>query len=91
MNLVLKNTRLFLTKQECIPVGCVPSPAEAICWGGGLPTGGCQPGGRVSTRGGGICLEGGVSPGGGCLPERGGVSAQGGVSAWGCLPDPSPL
>ena len=23
------------TKQECIPVGCVPSAAVAVCWGGG--------------------------------------------------------
>ena len=24
----------FLEKQECIPVGCVPAAAVAVCWGG---------------------------------------------------------
>ena len=24
-------------KQECIPVGCVPPAAVAVCWGGDLP------------------------------------------------------
>ena len=43
-----------LVKQECIPVGCVPSAAVAICLGGGLPRGVC--GGR------------GVSAPGRCLP-----------------------
>ena len=44
-------------KQECIPVGCVPSPAVVIwgvCWEGCL-TGGCLLG--VSVQGG--CLPGG--------------------------------
>ena len=37
-------------QQECIPVGCVPPAAEAVCWGGCLPqcmlgyTPGCGPG-----------------------------------------------
>ena len=59
-------------KQECIPVGCVPSAAVAVPLGGGsarerwcLSTGGCLPG-RGS-----VCLLGrGVCPGG-CLPARG--------------------
>ena len=38
-------------KQECIPVGCVPSAAVAISWGGG----------QVLPRG---CLPRGVYPGG---------------------------
>ena len=69
-------------KQECIPVGCVPSAAVAICWGGG-----CLPGGVSAQRG---CLpRGGVCPGV-CLP--GGVSAQGaGVSAGVCLADTPPV
>ena len=60
MNLVLKNTSLFLTKQECIPVGCVPSPAEAICWGGVCLEGGVCPG-RVSAPGGEVSAQGEVS------------------------------
>ena len=27
-------------QQECIPVGCVPSAAVAVCWGGGVCPGG---------------------------------------------------
>ena len=46
-------------KQECIPVGCVPSAVVAVCWGGGLPGGGCLPGG------GGVCLGGAYL--GGCI------------------------
>ena len=33
-------------KQECIPAGCVPSAAVAVCWGGGSSRG-------VSAQGGG--------------------------------------
>ena len=62
-------------KQECIPVGCVPSAAVAA-GGGGVGvypsmhwTGGCLPGG--------ICL-GAVLPGGGCgCVYPGGVAARG--------------
>ena len=47
-------------KQECIPVGCVPSAAVAVCWGD-LPA----RGGEMSARGvlpaRGVCL---VCPGG---------------------------
>ena len=50
-------------KQECIPVGCVPSAAEAISGGGGRAGGVCLPGG------GGLC----VCPGGGESAQ--GVSA----------------
>ena len=40
----------FLEKQECIPVGCVPSAAAAVCWDGGVCLGGvCLPRG-VSTQ-----------------------------------------
>ena len=79
-------------KQECIPVGCVPSAAVAVCWGeggclcvwGGLcMSRGCLPGGpgRVSAQG--MSAWGGVCPRG-CLP--GGCVCQ-----EGCLPDPLPL
>ena len=44
------------TEQECIPVGCVPSAAVAVCWGGCV----CSWGG---------CLLQGVSAPGGYLPQ----------------------
>ena len=71
-----------ILKQECIPVGCVPSAAVAVCWGGG-----------VSAQW-GVCLEGGVCPGGclprgvsvrGCMPRAGGVSTWGVSAQVGCL------
>ena len=43
-------------QQECIPVGCVPSAAVAVCWGGGLPRG-VRPGG-ICPRGGGGSAQG---------------------------------
>ena len=58
-------------RQECIPVGCVPSPAVAVLWGegvvfpgGGYP-GGCLPGGICP----GWCLPRDCLPGGGGLPR----------------------
>ena len=48
-------------KQQCIPVGWVPSAAVAVSQGGGLPGGGASAQGGVSARG--------------CLPSR--VSADG--------------
>ena len=75
-------------KQECIPVGCVPSAAVAV-WG----RGGCLVGGGVWSRG--VSARGGVCSGG-CL-VLGGVSGlgvsrpmgvcllQGGVCSGGCL------
>ena len=45
-------SRKHQTKLECIPVGCVPSAAVAVCWGGG-----CLPAKGVSDRG---CLPGGM-------------------------------
>ena len=56
-------------KQECIPVGCVPSAAVAVCWGGVCLGGGVCPG--VSAQGGvcpGGCLHRGVSAQGVCIP-----------------------
>ena len=47
-----KGTKLL--QQESIPVGCVPSAAVAVCWGGGCLSGG-------SVRGGG-CLPRGCIP-----------------------------
>ena len=62
-------------RQECIPVGCVPSAAVAVCWGGQcLPTRGVWPGGCLPRRG--LSAQGGVCPGG--------VSARGNV--WQTLP-----
>ena len=77
------------TRQECIPVGCVPSAAVAVCWEGGIcPRGVCPGGGVCLPRG--WCLPGrGVSAQGeGCVCPGGGMSAQGVVSAGegGCLP-----
>ena len=45
-------------KQECIPLGCVPSAAVAVWKGGGwLPgRGGGLPGRPVSAGGRGVCL-----------------------------------
>ena len=59
-------------KQECIPVGCVPSAAVTVSRGGGVSA----LGGVCS---GGCLFLGGVCSGGGCLLL--GVSALGG----GCL------
>ena len=39
---------LTLEKQECIPVGCVPTASVAISWGGGVSWGG---------GGGGLCPD----------------------------------
>ena len=58
-----------INKQECIPVGCVPSATVAVCWGDG----GCLLWG-VSALG-GVC-SGGVSAWGGLL--LGGGLLQGG-------------
>ena len=57
-------------KQECIPVGCVPSAAVAVSRGGLLL--------GVSAT-----VEGGVCSGGGCL-LWGGVCSQGGCSIPAC-------
>ena len=67
-------------KQECTPVGCIPSAAVAVSGGGGLvvcPGGVCL--GDVCLRG--VCPEGCLPRGvclGGCL-HREEVFAQGGV------------
>ena len=61
---------IFILKQECIPVGCVPSAAVAFGEGGCVPGEGGLPGGvclgRLSAYG--VCLWGvcprGVCPGG---------------------------
>ena len=58
----------YMSQQGCIPVGCVPSAAVAVCWGAVcLPWGWCLPRGA-----GGVCL-----PGRGCLPGGGGLPASG--------------
>ena len=64
----------IVIKQECIPVGCVPSAAVTVSGGGVVCLGG-------------VCL--GVSTQGVCLPRREGeeVYQVGGVSAQrGCMP-----
>ena len=67
----------LLSKQECIPVGCVVKSASVSDSGGG-----CLPG--VSTQG--VSAQGGLPTGGVCLGGVClGVSALG-VSAWWCPP-----
>ena len=78
----MKNSEI-LKKQECIPVGCVPSAAVAVSGGGG----GCLLWGCVCSwrdlLQAGVCFQGGVcswgmyAPGGGSVPR--GVSALGGL------------
>ena len=82
------DVRIF-TKQECIPVGCVPAarrPYAGVCFPGGV----CLVlGGVCLVRG--VCLVWGVSAwSGGCLPGPGGVClVWGGVClVLGCLPGP---
>ena len=53
-------------QQECIPVGCVPSAAVAVCGGGGE---GVCPGGCVCPGEGCVCP--GVCLPRGCLPRAG--------------------
>ena len=74
-----------ISVQECFPVGCVPSAAVAVYWGGGV--------------GWGVCLQG-VSACRGCLPRgvsawRGvcldGVVGQWVVGQWVYIPPPSPV
>ena len=75
----------LVMKQECIPVGCLPSTAVAVCWGVCLE-GQCMLRGVSARR----CLPKGVSAQG---VSSQGVSAQGGgVSARGVAPrHPNPL
>ena len=54
-------------KQECIPAGCVPSAAVAVCWGVYLVPGGV-PGPGGCTWSGGVPVPGGVPGPGGYLP-----------------------
>ena len=65
----IKMIQEFYLQQECIPVGCVPSAAEAVC-GVSARGRGCLPGGGVSASEGvcpgrvGSARGGGVCPGG---------------------------
>ena len=71
-------------QQECIPVGCVPSAALAVWWGGGCPGGCvCLPSGGVWPEG---CLPRGDCLPRGCLPR--GVSAYGDGVCLGGIPPP---
>ena len=79
----------YITQQECIPVGCVPSAAAAISWGRGVLPGGVCFSGGLCFLGRGCVSQGGVLPGGcasegyvlprGCAPWGGGCASQGGV------------
>ena len=81
------------TKQECIPVGCVPSATVAVSGGvcylgvrGGLLQGerrGVCSQGVCSALGGGVCSQRGLLLGGVCF--RGCAWSWGGVCSWGCL------
>ena len=87
---VTLNPFVCSNKQECIPVGCIPSAAVAISWGVSALGGVCSWGGVCFL--GGVC-SGGVYSGevstprgvysGGCLLW--GVSAPGGMSAQGSV------
>ena len=69
-----------IKKQECIPVGCVPSTAVAVSGVGGVCLeGSCLP--RV-----GVCPKGWSLPRGGVCPK--GWSLPRGLSAGGCTPPP---
>ena len=80
-------------KQECIPVGCVPSATVAVCSGGGgclVPVvvpgpGGCLLRG-VADPGEGVCSWGGVHGPGGCLLPGGAWSFGGGSALGGGIP-----
>ena len=88
----LKTSQIHPFKQECIPVGCVPSAAVAVSRGEGVSAlgGGCLLGGGVCSRGclllGGVCSRGWVcsgevsAPGEGLLPY--GCVCSGGVCSW---------
>ena len=73
-------------QQECIPVGCVPSAAVAVCWGGCLLPGDAWLGGVPAPGGcllpGGACSRGPYSQGdawlGGCQLLGGGADPGGG-------------
>ena len=67
--LVVISKQQVYSRQECIPVGCVPSAAVTISGREGVCPGECLPGEGVSAQGRGVC-RGGVCPGG--------VSVQGG-------------
>ena len=86
----------FKSKQECIPVGCIPSAAVVISLGGSAPGGLSAPGGvcllwGVSVLGVCVCSGGVSAPEGWCLLcgvgvcvcSRGCLLPGGRVSAWG--------
>ena len=76
----LLNSANSVTKQECIPVGCVPAarrPYAGVCFRGGVWSGGCLLWGGVSAPGGSAL--------GGCLLQ-GGCLVQGGLLLGGLLP-----
>ena len=82
----------YYVKQECIPVGCVPSAAVAISPGGGglSAARGCLLRRGLLLGGGCLLLGGGCLLIGVCLlPGVGCVSAPGVVCSGGCLPQGS--
>ena len=68
-----------LTKQECIPVGCVPPTTVAVCWGVPAPRGVCSRGwllpGRGVCSGESACSRGESACSGGCLLPGGSQNA----------------
>ena len=81
----LSVTKGYFFKQECIPVGCVPSATVAVSAGGSAPGGDACSWGVLPLGGsalGGVCSWGGVYFWGGAAPEGcllfgggGGISA----------------
>ena len=91
INLPKSNIHYHLLQQECIPVGCVPSAAAAVCWVPGrvvylvrgvvyLVLGGVPgPGGGVPGPGGGCTWSRGCTGPGGVPGPRGVYLVLGGV------------
>ena len=76
---------IIFSKQECIPVGCVPSVAVVIGGGGGSARGVCRVCVCVSR---GVSAQEGVCVQGRCVCPRGGVCPGQVCLPGGCTPPP---